>query len=68
METKIKNNLAKNIVSKTVLLITHKNTILSLVERLIILDNGKVVIDGKRDDVLRKLGAPTKVVKKSNEK
>jgi len=63
MESKIKENLAKNLVGKTTILITHKSTILSLVDRLIILDNGKLVIDGKRDEVLRKLNAPTKMVR-----
>jgi len=68
MEAKIKNNLAKNIVGKTTLLITHKSSILSLVDRLIILDNGKLVIDGKRDEVLKKLNAPTKMVRKTDGK
>ncbi len=63
MESKIRANLAKNLVDKTTILITHKSTILSLVDRLIILDNGKLVIDGKRDEVLKKLNAPTKMVR-----
>ncbi len=63
MESKIRANLAKNLVDKTTILITHKSTILSLIDRLIILDNGKLVIDGKRDEVLKKLNAPTKMVR-----
>jgi ATP-binding cassette subfamily C protein LapB len=39
-----------------------------LVDRLIILDNGKLVIDGKRDEVLKKLNAPTKTVRKTDGK
>jgi len=68
MEAKIRVNLSKNLVGKTTLIITHKNSVLSLVDRLIILDNGKLIIDGKRDEVLKKLGAPSTVVRKSNEK
>ena len=68
MEANIKKNLSKNIVGKTALLITHKNSILSLVERLIILDNGKLVIDGSRDEVLRKLNAPKNMVRKTDGK
>jgi len=68
MESKIKANLSKNLVGKTVLLITHKNSILSLVDRLIILDNGKLVIDGSRDEVLKKLNAPKNVVRKTDGK
>ena len=64
MENNIKRNLSKNLVGKTTILITHKSSILSLVDRLIILDNGKLVIDGKRDEVLKKLNAPTSMVKK----
>ncbi|HIP44080.1 MAG TPA: type I secretion system permease/ATPase [Sulfurospirillum arcachonense] len=68
MESKIRANLSKNLVGKTTILITHKSSILSLVDRLIILDNGKLVIDGKRDEVLRKLNAPTKTVRKTDGK
>jgi ATP-binding cassette subfamily C protein LapB len=57
MELKIKRNLSKNMQGKTTLLVTHKNTLLDLVDRLIIMDNGKLVIDGKKDEVLKKLSA-----------
>ena len=68
MESKIRNNLSKSLVGKTTLLITHKSSLLSLVERLIILDNGKLIIDGKRDEVLKKLNTPTNMVKKTDGK
>ena len=68
MESKIRANLSRNIVGKTTILITHKSSILSLVDRLIILDNGKLVIDGKRDEVLKKLNAPRKVVRRTDGK
>ncbi len=68
MEVQIKNNLSKNLTGKTTLLITHKSSLLSLVERLIILDNGKLIIDGKRDEVLKKLNAPTNMVRKTDGK
>ena len=60
MEANIKSNLSKNLGDKTTILITHKNAMLQLVNRLIILDNGKLVIDGKKDEVLKKLSTPTK--------
>ncbi|WP_024954691.1 type I secretion system permease/ATPase [Sulfurospirillum arcachonense] len=66
MESKIRVNLAKNIVGKTTILITHKNSILELVDRLIILDNGKLIVDGKRDEVLQKLNAPKKMPREEN--
>lgn len=54
-EQKIKTILEKNIQNKTVLLVTHKSSLLSLVERLIVLDNGRIVLDGPKEQVLAKL-------------
>jgi len=39
----------------TTLLVTHKNTLLALAERIILLDNGKIVKDGRKDDVIKAL-------------
>lgn len=39
----------------TMLLITHRTAMLPLVDRLVVLDQGRVVLDGARDDVLRRL-------------
>ena len=38
---------------KTVVLVTHRQSMLRLVDRIIILDKGKVVAAGPRDDVLK---------------
>jgi len=38
--------------NKTLLFISHKPTILTLAERLIVLERGKLVLDGSRDEVL----------------
>ncbi len=40
---------------KTLILITHKNAMLPLVDRLILMDQGRVVADGPRDKVLEVL-------------
>lgn len=45
----------EQIKDRTFILITHKHNMLSLVDRLILMDQGKVVIDGKRDDVIKAL-------------
>ncbi len=45
----IKNNLAKN---TTLILVTHKVSMLELVDRLIVLDNGHIVADGPKETVL----------------
>ncbi len=54
-EAAMKERLEHVLAGKTVLLITHRSSMLSLVDRLIILDAGKVVADGSKDDVLQAL-------------
>ncbi|QCD53106.1 type I secretion system permease/ATPase [Campylobacter sp. RM16192] len=55
VEYKLKNNLKYNTENKTVVLITHKTSLLDLVDRLIVVDGGKILLDGKKEDVLAKL-------------
>lgn len=40
---------------KTLVLVTHRNGLLSLVDRLILIENGKVLVDGPRDKVFSML-------------
>jgi len=48
----------KNIINdQTVIIITHKMSVLSLVDRVIVLDNGKVIADGPKETVLKGKGA-----------
>ena len=56
VENKLKNNLKFNTKNKTMLLITHKTSLLELVDRLIVVDSGKILLDGPRDEILAKLG------------
>lgn len=51
-ETQLKTNLAKILPGKTLVLITHRGSLLSLVDRIILIDNGVVVADGPRDQVM----------------
>lgn len=44
--------------NKTLILVTHRLSLLNLVSRLIVMKAGKIVIDGPRDEVLAKLQAP----------
>lgn len=47
----------KTLVSdQTLIVITHKMSVLSLVDRVIILDEGKIVADGAKEQVLRPKG------------
>ena len=45
--------LETELKGKTVVLVTHRRSMLKLVDRIIILDKGKVVAAGPRDDVLK---------------
>jgi ATP-binding cassette subfamily C protein LapB len=54
-ESVVKQRLFEYSRDKTLLLVTHKAPMLKLVERLIVIDEGRIVIDGPRDDVLKSL-------------
>lgn len=45
---------------KTLLLVTHRTSLLPLVQRLIVLDRGRVVADGPRDQVLQTLAGSSR--------
>lgn len=54
-EDLIKKALAPVISNKTLLLVTHRASLLSLVDRLIIVDNGKIIADGPKVSVMNAL-------------
>ncbi len=54
-ENRFKARLGQVIKDKTVLLITHRASMLPLVDRLIVMGDGKVLADGPRDQVLNSL-------------
>jgi len=56
VESKLKVNLKTNTINRTMLLVTHRTSMLDLVNRLIVMDNGKILLDGPRDEVLARLG------------
>ena len=44
--------LNRILAQKTLILVTHKASLLNLVDRLIVLDRGKLIADGPKDQVL----------------
>ena len=54
-EEAFKANLSKVAQGKTMLVVTHRTSLLSLVDRIIVMDAGKVVADGPRDTVVEAL-------------
>lgn len=49
------NSLLEFLKGKTLVLVTHKPSLLALVDRIIVLDAGRVVADGPKDKVLQAL-------------
>ena len=54
-EEAFKSNLTNISSGKTILVVTHRTSLLSLVDRIIVMDAGKVVADGPRDTVVEAL-------------
>ena len=50
-EARLRHNLKTMLADKTLVLITHKSSMLDLVDRLIILDKGRIVADGPKETV-----------------
>lgn len=51
-EKRIVAELRRFIEGKTLVLVTHRRSLLTLVERVIVLDRGKILADGPRDKIL----------------
>lgn len=56
-ENRLLKRLTQICFSKTTILITHKGSMLGLVDKLILMDRGKLVDFGPKDDIIRKLQA-----------
>ena len=54
-EAAFKQRLGAIARGKTIILVTHRHSMLALVDRLIVLDRGKVVADGPKSGVLEAL-------------
>ncbi len=52
------DRLQRELEGRTFLVITHRTPFLRLVGRVIIVDRGKVMADGPRDQILQKLNRP----------
>lgn len=56
-EETVKRNIAQATADKTMIVISHRNAMLELAERLIVIDAGQVVADGNKEDVTAALRA-----------
>jgi len=55
VEARFKARLSAVLEQKTLLLISHRSSVLSLVDRLIVMDSGRIAADGPRDEVVELL-------------
>jgi ATP-binding cassette subfamily C protein LapB len=54
-EEGFKQRLRRFAVGKTIILVTHRTSLLDLVDRLIVLDQGQIVADGPKAQVVEAL-------------
>lgn len=54
-EEKLKQKLSAAMANKTVLLVSHRNSLLDLVDRLIVIDRGRILADGPKEQVIKAL-------------
>lgn len=54
-EEEFKRNIAQYAAKKTLLVITHRTSLLELVNRIIVIDGGKIVADGAKEQVVEAL-------------
>jgi ATP-binding cassette, subfamily C, bacterial LapB len=54
-EAQITQRLGAFAKNKTVLLVTHRTSLLAMVDRVIVIDNGRVVADGPRERIMEAL-------------
>ncbi len=61
MDVQAENNFCKfvreQMKGKTLVLVTHKHSMLTMVDRLLLVHEGKIIMDGRRDDVIDALNS-----------
>lgn len=54
-EAQVIANLGRITKGRTTMIITHKSSILKIVDRLLVMDKGRLVMDGAKDEILARL-------------
>jgi ATP-binding cassette subfamily C protein LapB len=54
-EAHVKNELQKFAQGKTMIMVSHRTSLLELVDRIIVMDSGKIVADGPKEQVIEAL-------------
>jgi ATP-binding cassette subfamily C protein LapB len=63
MDAKLENRVMQHLFERmptdsAIVVVTHKPSVLSYVSRILVVDKGRVVLDGPRDEVLNRLSQP----------
>ena len=56
-EATIRKNLLEYTKDKTLILVTHKAPMLQLVDRLVVVDEGRIIMDGPKEEVMKAMQA-----------
>jgi ATP-binding cassette subfamily C protein LapB len=56
-ESSFKDSLRRFIEHKTMVIVTHRQSLIDLADRMIVIDDGRVVSDGPRQKVIESLQA-----------
>ena len=64
-EAQMKETIKAATAGKTLIINTHRTTLLDLVERVIVVENGKVIADGKKEEVLVQFRQPSQILKRA---
>lgn len=60
-EMHVVNSLQKHCQAKTLVVVTHRHAPLKLVDRIIVMDRGKIVADGPKEQVLQQLNSNKRI-------
>lgn len=60
LEQHIKKSLSEYLKDRTLIMITHRTSLMGLIDRILLLENGQLIADGPRDDVLAVLSGKKK--------
>ncbi|PNS12183.1 type I secretion system permease/ATPase [Mixta theicola] len=60
LEERVIRQMKSWLSGRTLVLVTHRPALLKLVDRIVVMDNGRIVADGPRDEILRSAAKPAK--------
>ncbi|GKW16078.1 ABC transporter ATP-binding protein [Pectobacterium carotovorum subsp. carotovorum] len=62
LESHVIHQLSSWLTGRTLVLVTHRPALLKLVDRVVVMDGGRIVADGPRDQILKAISKPAQSV------